>query len=117
MTQNMAIELSPHNIRVNAVSPGIVYTPAVAPFLDNDAVREAYLGHLLIQRIGTSEDIANAALFLASEEASYITGVNLMVDGGWTASGGVGRPSQAVAATFDAALSELLGGTYSSVAR
>lgn len=88
MTQHMAVELSPHNIRVNAVSPGIVHTPAVAPFLADGVVRDAYMRHLLIRRLGAPEDIANAALFLASDEASYITGTNLIVDGGWAASGG-----------------------------
>lgn len=115
MSEHMAIELSPWNIRVNTVSPGVVLTPPLEPFLSHEGVRKAYTDQLLIQRVGQPEDIVNAALYLVSDEASYVTGVNLIVDGGWTASGGVGRPSQEVAAILNEAVGALLAGEYDSV--
>lgn len=62
---------------------------------------------LLIRRIGTAEDIAAVAVYLASDEASYVTGINLPVDGGWTASGGLGQPHPDIAGLFAAAMQEL----------
>jgi meso-butanediol dehydrogenase / (S,S)-butanediol dehydrogenase / diacetyl reductase len=55
---------------------------------------------LLIKRVGLPEDIARAALFLVSDEASYVTGTNFIIDGGWTASGGLGRPDPELADKF-----------------
>jgi NAD(P)-dependent dehydrogenase (short-subunit alcohol dehydrogenase family) len=96
LTENLAIELSPYNVRVNCISPGVVDTPQLRPFLGDDPdtpMRRLFAGKCLIPRIGEVDDIVNAAVFLASDEASYVTGVNLPVDGGFSASGGVGRPS------------------------
>ena len=93
MTETLAIELAPHRIRVNAVSPGVVDTPQLRPFLGDahDApVRRLFASKCLVPRIGNHEDIVNAALFLASDEASYVTGINLPVDGGFIVRGGVG---------------------------
>ena len=99
MTNNLAVELSPYNIRVNAISPGIIDTPATHGLLV--AGGEApMVDALLIKRIGQAEDIASAALFLASDEATYITGINLPVDGGWSAGGGVGQPDPEISAVF-----------------
>jgi meso-butanediol dehydrogenase / (S,S)-butanediol dehydrogenase / diacetyl reductase len=91
MTTHMAVELAPLNVRVNCISPGIIDTPATRPLLGG-GMREAFLDANLIRRAGQPEDIARAALFLCSEEAGFITGVNLPVDGGWSAGGGVGQP-------------------------
>jgi len=109
LTENLAIELSTRNVRVNSISPGVIDTPQLRPFLGEapDApLRVLFANKCLIPRIGEVEDIVNAAVFLASDEASYITGVNLPVDGGFSASGGVGRPTSelddAVAAAMTA---------------
>jgi len=112
LTEALAIELSPLGVRVNCVSPGVIDTPQLRPFLGEDPespMRRLVASHCLVPRIGEVQDIVNAALFLASDEASYVTGINLPVDGGFSASGGVGRPradlAEAVAASmvrFDA---------------
>lgn len=100
MTQALAIELSPLNIRVNSISPGVIDTPQLRPFLGDDSdspMRSLFASNFLIRRIGEVEDVVNAALYLASDEASYVTGVNLPVDGGFSVSGGVGQPTTALA--------------------
>lgn len=106
MTNNLAVELSPHNIRVNAISPGVIDTPATHGLLVT-AGDQPWFDSQLVQRIGRSEDIAEAAVFLASDDASFITGVNLPVDGGWSASGGAGRPDPKISALFGKAMEGL----------
>nr|WP_257756416.1 SDR family oxidoreductase [Immundisolibacter cernigliae] len=96
MTEHLAVELSPLNIRVNTVSPGLIDTPATRPLL-GDGFVEAVEKSALIRRVGQPMDIALAALYLCSDEASFVTGINLPVDGGWTAGGGVGQPDPALA--------------------
>jgi 3-oxoacyl-[acyl-carrier protein] reductase len=77
-----AIELAPRNITVNAVLPGNIFTEGLAGLgADYIASMEASIP---LKRLGSVEDIANAALFLASEEAAYITGQTITVDGGQT---------------------------------
>jgi dihydroanticapsin dehydrogenase len=92
MTRCMALDLAPDNIRVNAVCPGAVWTPIVQKLtreagLDRTAADRdpGWGGAHMIQRIAEPREIACAILFLASDEASFITGENLMVDGGYTA--------------------------------
>jgi NAD(P)-dependent dehydrogenase (short-subunit alcohol dehydrogenase family) len=88
LTRTLATELLPRNIRVNAVSPGVIETPLFGKLgLPEETVQE--LGKNLLQqmpmkRFGTVEEVANAVSFLASDDASYITGVELAVDGGRT---------------------------------
>jgi NAD(P)-dependent dehydrogenase (short-subunit alcohol dehydrogenase family) len=89
MTQHIAMENAPFGIRANVVLPGLMDTPmaivrrAKERGLDPDAVRAERNAHVpLLQKMGTARDVANAALFLASDEAGYITGVILPVDGG-----------------------------------
>lgn len=96
MTEHMAVELSPLNVRVNTISPGLIDTPATRPLLGGGML-EAFLDANLIRRAGQPEDIARAALFLCSDDASFITGINLPVDGGWSAGGGVGQPDARIA--------------------
>jgi NAD(P)-dependent dehydrogenase (short-subunit alcohol dehydrogenase family) len=85
MTRELALEGGPHGIRVNAISPGLIDTPATAPVMANPDAVESFLDHQMIRRVGQAEDIARGALFLVSDLASWITGINLPVDGGYTA--------------------------------
>ena len=84
MTKTAALELGRFGIRVNSIHPGGVNTVMGNPFGDPSAETEPYV-YQAIPRIGRPEEIAYAALFLASDEASYVTGAELSVDGGWRA--------------------------------
>jgi NAD(P)-dependent dehydrogenase (short-subunit alcohol dehydrogenase family) len=85
MTREIAVIYARRGIRANCVSPGPVLTPLLAKFLDDDAKRNRRLVHIPMGRFGTPDDIAKPVLFLASDEASFVTGANLLVDGGITA--------------------------------
>ena len=91
LTRTLAVDLVADNIRVNAVLPGVIDTAMPRSFLSNfppeqhPALVESFVARQLIKRLGRPEEVANAALFLASDEASFITGLALPVDGGWTA--------------------------------
>lgn len=89
LTKNMALDYAPHSIRVNAVCPGRVATPMpmsrLKPGEDWEELLARWGKNIPLGRVGRPEDIAAAILFLASDEASFITGENLMVDGGYTA--------------------------------
>jgi meso-butanediol dehydrogenase/(S,S)-butanediol dehydrogenase/diacetyl reductase len=82
MNNVMAAEGSPHGIRAVSISPGAIDTPGSAEQLAIPGARDALLAHSLVPRLGASEDIARAAAFLASDAASFITGSDLLVDGG-----------------------------------
>ena len=85
ITKSMAVELAPDRIRVNAVCPVAGDTPLLATFMgkpDTPENRAPFLATIPLGRLSTPEDIANAALYLASDEASMLTGVLLQVDGG-----------------------------------
>jgi len=83
-TKSLAIELAPHNIRVNAINPVAGETPLLATFMGEDTPenRDRFLQSIPIGRFSTPDDIASAACFLCSDEASMITGVAMEVDGG-----------------------------------
>jgi NAD(P)-dependent dehydrogenase (short-subunit alcohol dehydrogenase family) len=81
--QSAALELGDHGIRVSTVSPGLTDTPLVQPITDDPRLHAAYMERIPLRRPAQPEDIAAAALFLVSDDAAYITGVNLFVDGGW----------------------------------
>lgn len=83
LTESAAIELGDHGIRVATVSPGLTATPLVEPMLALPGATEAFMARIPLRRPATPDDIAGAALFLASDDAAYVTGVNLFVDGGW----------------------------------
>lgn len=86
LTRSLAEEYAPAGIRVNSISPGSVWTPSLAlAGFDTPEFLANVTAKLLIKRRAEPEEIAHAALFLASDESSYITGINLPVDGGWTA--------------------------------
>jgi meso-butanediol dehydrogenase/(S,S)-butanediol dehydrogenase/diacetyl reductase len=84
LTLQLVAEGGKHGIRANAISPGITYTPATAPMLDDppEEFRRLVLDRIPMGRVGRPEDIANAALFFASDESAWISGANLVVDGG-----------------------------------
>jgi meso-butanediol dehydrogenase / (S,S)-butanediol dehydrogenase / diacetyl reductase len=87
LTRQAALELAEFGIRVNALSPGLIATPMAKAMLDIPAARDAYLERIPFKRVGEPSEIAAAALFLASDDASYISGDNLVVDGAWSTSG------------------------------
>jgi meso-butanediol dehydrogenase / (S,S)-butanediol dehydrogenase / diacetyl reductase len=91
MTRAMAIDHGPEGIRVNAICPGYIDTPLMEKWLDSVPDREATVRQVLkvhpVGRIGKPRDVAHAALFLASDAASFISGTCLVVDGGMTAQG------------------------------
>jgi NAD(P)-dependent dehydrogenase (short-subunit alcohol dehydrogenase family) len=91
LTQVMAIDLAQYGIRVNAIAPGPVDTPLTRR-VHTQATREAWTRATMLRRYGTPEEIAAAALFLASDDASYVTGHILPVDGGFAAAGMDSRP-------------------------
>lgn len=81
-TRVTALELASHRIRVNGVGPGLTETPMVARFLSDSKARDAFVSNIPLGRPARPEDIAAAVAFLASDEAAYITGQTLYVDGG-----------------------------------
>jgi NAD(P)-dependent dehydrogenase (short-subunit alcohol dehydrogenase family) len=84
-TKAMAIELAPHNIRVNSLGPTFLETPLTRPFFENAAFKAEVLSKIKLGRIGQLGDITGAIVFLASDASSLMTGSALVVDGGWTA--------------------------------
>jgi len=85
MTRELALEGGPHNIRANSISPAIIESPATAAQLQRPGLREGHLESPMLKRIGTAADVASAALFLASDESGWVTGANLLIDGGLSA--------------------------------
>jgi len=85
MTRDMGVNLAKHSIRVNALCPGFAYTNLTKSITDDETVHKKLIELHPMGRLGTADDIANAALFLASDESSFITGTAIPVDGGYTA--------------------------------
>ena len=83
LTRTLALEGAAKGVRVNTIGPGYIDTPLLS--LLDDATKQFLIGLHPLGRLGRPEEVANAALFLMSDEASFITGANLMVDGGFTA--------------------------------
>ena len=88
LTRGLALQLGAMGVRVNSINPSVTRSDMVEGILGNDGAMQMTMNRLAIKRVGEPEDIAGAAAFLASEDASFITGVNLPVDGGVSASNG-----------------------------
>lgn len=85
LTKSIAIQFARDNIRCNIIHPGMINTPMQQEYMKNKEWLQAVIDDIPAGRFGEPEDIANAALFLASDEASYVTGAELIVDGGFCA--------------------------------
>jgi NAD(P)-dependent dehydrogenase (short-subunit alcohol dehydrogenase family) len=84
-TKAMAIELAPHNIRVNSLGPTFLETPMTRPYFENKAFRDEVLSKIKLGRLGQLDELTGAIVFLASDASSLMTGSALVLDGGWTA--------------------------------
>ena len=88
LMRTLAVELAPHEITVNNIAPGAIDTPMDAPLKQDPDLMKELLSEIPLGRMGKPEDVANMALFLASEASSYVTGSTLFVDGGMIRQGG-----------------------------
>ncbi len=84
LTKSLASEWAPYHIRVNAIAPGYMNTAMARPFFEDPAVGEVWINAIPMKRPGEPEELAPAAIFLASPASSYMTGSTLVVDGGYT---------------------------------
>lgn len=84
LTQLMSVEWGPQGLRVNAVAPGFIDAGMSAPFFKDQKVRDVRSGGVPLRRLGSAEDVARAVMFLASDNSSYISGQQIIVDGGVT---------------------------------
>ncbi|HSV53257.1 MAG TPA: glucose 1-dehydrogenase [Burkholderiaceae bacterium] len=87
MVRTVALEVGADQIRVNNVSPGIIATPMASGVLASEKLARPFLQHTPLQRIGQSEEVADAVVWLLSDEARFVTGQSLLVDGGFTLGG------------------------------
>ncbi|MFT3763028.1 MAG: SDR family oxidoreductase [Pseudoxanthomonas sp.] len=88
LVRNLAVEWGPHNVRVNAISPGVIRTDFARPITDDDDAAHRRLQQTPLRRFGEADEIAGVALLLASKAGAFITGQNIVVDGGTTISDG-----------------------------
>ena len=84
-TRQLAVEGRKAGVRVNTISPGLIETNQTGPLLEDRAWADPMLAKIMLSRLGKPEEVAHAAVFLASDESSYVTGANIVVDGGMTA--------------------------------
>ena len=87
LSRAMAYDLGPYGIRVNCVSPGYIATAMTLGSFSDPALNAARRAHTLLDRWGKPEDVAGVVAFLCSPDAAYVTGTNLMIDGGWSCKG------------------------------
>src|SRR3990172_3332212 len=83
MTEDLAVELGPKGITVNAIGPGVIESDMTSGMLSDEKVKAGMLARMPVGRVGKPEDIGAAAVYLASDEASFVTGATLYLDGGW----------------------------------
>jgi NAD(P)-dependent dehydrogenase (short-subunit alcohol dehydrogenase family) len=88
LARNLAVELGPENITVNSISPGVIETAFAKPLLENDAVMKRRLSLTPLRRVGQPHEVAGVAVMLASKAGGFITGQNIIVDGGTVISDG-----------------------------
>lgn len=91
LARNLAVELGPHNVRINCVAPGIIKTDFARALWQNPAIAKASEAATPLRRLGDPDDVAGAVVFLCSPAGRYITGQNLVIDGGATVAGGSAR--------------------------
>lgn len=87
LAKALAIDLAPQNIRVNTIAPGYIRTAMTEGSYKDPVARNIRLNRMLIPRWGSPEDLVGAAIFLAADASAYVTGQDIVVDGGWTAKG------------------------------
>ncbi len=85
LSKAMALDLAPHGIRSNTIAPTFIETPLTKPFFEDKAFLASVLDKIKLGRLGTVEDLMGVVVFLASDAAALMTGISLVVDGGWTA--------------------------------
>jgi NAD(P)-dependent dehydrogenase (short-subunit alcohol dehydrogenase family) len=83
LTRNMSAEVTPHGIRVNCIHPGLIDTPMTEWIMKNAEVMPLILGQISVGRAGQPREIGTVVAFLVSDDASYLTGQSIFVDGGW----------------------------------
>src|SRR6266705_969410 len=84
-TRALALELAPEKITVNGISPGPVATEMNTPILQNPELNQQFISKIPLGRWGKVEEVGQLALYLCSEEAGFLTGTDVLIDGGWTA--------------------------------
>ena len=84
LTKSLAAEWAPHNVRVNAIAPGYMNTEMASPFFDDPEMGGVWIAAIPMKRPGEPEELGPAAVFLASEASSYVTGETIVIDGGYT---------------------------------
>jgi NAD(P)-dependent dehydrogenase (short-subunit alcohol dehydrogenase family) len=99
LTKSLARDLGPAGIRVNAICPGLIRTPLTEPYFAEAAFEEGLRATIPQGRAGVAADVADAALYLASDQSAYVTGIALTVDGGWLAEKSFAA-GEAAASTF-----------------
>lgn len=86
LTREMALDYASKGICVNAIAPGVIDTDMTKAFLSNEQAKQGFLSKTPVGRVGTPEDIAYGAVYLASDESNFVVGQTLVIDGGWTIS-------------------------------